>query len=341
MQKWRGRLPRADGRSGASAFRIPRSAPMILSLAEIKRRLDLPRLIDEIADGFAAYSAGRVTVPPVGHLGFADPPGDVHIKYGYADGDDSFVVKIATGFPENSRRGLPTGTGLMLRFSRLTGELTAVLLDEGHLTDLRTAAAGAVAARHLAPRRVRRIGILGTGVQARLQLRLLRYITDCTDVVAFGRNAERLSAYAAEMRALGYAVETTTHPDDVAARCDLIVCTTASRAVLLRADAIRPGTHVTALGADAPGKQELEPALFARADVVVADSIAQCVDHGDLSYAVREGLVAVERVSELGRVVSGDAPGRTAEDQITVCDLTGVAVQDIVIARHVAGAGAG
>lgn len=313
--------------------------PSILSLAEIKQRIDVPRLIDEIAGGFAAYSAGRVTVPPVGYLGFAGPPGDVHIKYGYAEGDDSFVVKIATGFPENSRLGVPTGTGLMLRFSRLTGELTAILLDEGYLTDLRTAAAGAVAARLLAPRRVTRIGILGTGVQARLQLRLLRSVTDCTDVVAYGRSPERLATYAAEMRALGYAVETTAEPDEVAARCNLIVCATASRAALLRADAVRAGSHVTALGADAPGKQELEPALFAKADIVVADSIAQCVDHGDLSYAVRDGLLSVDRVTELGRIVSGAAPGRTGDDQLTVCDLTGVAVQDIVIAGHVAHTG--
>jgi len=318
---------------------VDTSAPQVLSLDEIQRRVDVPRLVDEIARGFAAYSAGRAVVPPVGYLTFERPPGDVHIKYGYVVGESSYVVKIASGFPENSALGIPAGDGLMLRFDQRTGALTHILLDRAYLTDVRTAAAGAVAARYLAPAQVGRIGVLGTGVQARLQPQLLRNVTGCTSVVAWGRRRERLLAYAADMRTQGFEVEPVGSPTDVAAACNLIVTTTAAREPLLSAEAVRPGTHVTAVGADAPGKQELAPELFAKAQRVVVDSLAQCADHGELAHAIRAGTVRLEEVVELGAVVAGTAPGRRADDEITVCDLTGVAVQDIVVASHVCGAG--
>jgi ornithine cyclodeaminase len=227
----------------------------------------------------------------------------------------------------------------MLRFDQRSGTLSAVLLDRGYLTDLRTAAAGAVVAQYLAPAGAERVGILGTGVQARLQVQLLREVVRCTRVVAWGRNADRLAAYAADMRAGGFDVETVTSPAEVAAACRLLVTTTASRAPLLTAAMVRPGTHVTAVGADAPGKQELATDLFAKADRVVVDSLAQCADHGDLAHAICAGAIAADGAAELGAVIAGAAPGRRSDDEITVCDLTGVAVQDVVAAEHVWRAG--
>jgi ornithine cyclodeaminase len=309
--------------------------PLVVSAEECERAVREPELIEEIARGFSAYTAGKVVVPPVGHLGLTDPPGDVHIKYGYVHGADVFVIKVAAGFPGNSARGLPTGDGCMLVFDSGTGLLRAVLLDRSRLTDLRTAAAGAVVARALAPRTVARIGVLGTGVQARLQPRLLAHVTSCRAISLYGRNAARAEACAEDLTAMGFRVEQCASAEEVAAGADLLVTTTASRVPLFPAGAVRPGTHITAVGADAPGKQELDPALFARAAVVVADSIAQCADHGDLAPALAAGTIAIDRVRELGAVIDDPALGRTSAEQITVADLTGVAVQDIVIARHV------
>lgn len=291
----------------------------------------LPQLdvVGAMEAAFVAYADGRCVVPPPGELTFQDPPGDVHIKYGYVSGDDHYVVKIASGFYDNPALGLSSCDGLMLVFAQRTGTLEAILLDEGNLTDIRTAAAGAVCARHLAPG-VTRIGVFGSGIQARRQLELLREETSCRDVIAWGRDGERLAAYASEMGEIGYTVETTTEPDAVTSSCNLIVTCTPSTTPLVRASALRAGTHVTAVGSDTPTKQELESAVVERADVVVADSLSQCADRGEIHHASNAGTVV-----QLGDIVAGRVAGRTSDDQITVADLTGVAVQDVAIATAV------
>ncbi|HBL26574.1 MAG TPA: ornithine cyclodeaminase family protein [Acidobacteria bacterium] len=312
------------------------SEPVILTLDQIKQRIDETTLLTDIERGFAWYSEGRTVVPPVGYLAF-DPPaaGDVHIKYGYVQGDEYFVVKIASGFAGNLARGLPVTNGLMLLFRQDIGEPAAILLDEGYLTEVRTAVAGAIAARHLARHPVARIGIVGTGGQARFQLRMLPQVTACREVTVWGRSDERLAAFEQEMAQEGFHVETTRDVRHLAATCDLIVTTTSAREPLLRLEDVRPGTHITAMGADAPGKQELDPHLVARADLVVADSVSQCVDHGELAGAVQAGLLDPARIVELGKLLATpDRPPRGADD-ITIADLTGVAVQDLQIATHV------
>lgn len=310
--------------------------PLVVSAEDCERAVLVPELIEEIAAGFIAYTAGRVIVPPVGYLGFAKPAGDVHLKYGYVKSGDVFVIKVAAGFPQNSARGLPTGDGCMLVFSSHTGFLLAVLLDRSRLTDLRTAAAGAVAARALARNgSISQIGIIGTGVQARLQPLMLMHVTACRTIALHGRSAERVAACAEDLESMGFRVSLCESAEEVAERSELIVTTTASRGVHFRAASVRPGTHITGVGADAPGKQELDAALFARAEVVVADSIAQCADHGDLAPALAAGAIALDRVRELGAVLADSRLGRTNDEQITIADLTGVAVQDIVIASHV------
>jgi ornithine cyclodeaminase len=221
----------------------------------------------------------------------------------------------------------------MLLYDRWTGALLAVLLDRGWLTELRTGAAGAVAARMLAPPEVERIGIVGTGVQARFQLRALPAATGCRRVLAWGRDPGRREAYAVEMRAEGWQVDTTTDLEQLAATCDLIVTVTPAREPLLLADWIRPGTHLTAVGSDNLGKQELDPAILGGADVVAADSVSQTTHHGECAHAVAAGVLEAGAIVELGAIVADPALGRTAPDQVTVADLTGVAVQDIQVAK--------
>jgi ornithine cyclodeaminase len=308
-------------------------ATQIVHRDEIERALETVELVSTIESGFVDYSAGKAVVPPVGELLL--PGGEVHIKYGYIQGDTDYVVKIASGFPGNRDRGLPGNSGLMLAFDQASGVPTAILLDEGRLTDVRTAVAGAVAARHLAPQRVDRIGIVGTGVQARLQLQHLEGVTTCRDVVVWGRNQERARRYVADMGELGFRVEVAPTVAELAARCELIVTTTAATEPLLRARDLRPGTHISAIGSDTEEKQELAADVLERADVVVADSRAQCTLRGEVARAIEKGAVTMDQVAEIGEVIAGRAKGRTATDQITVFDSTGVAVQDIRIAAAV------
>jgi ornithine cyclodeaminase len=307
----------------------------IVTLPEIRDALRGVDLVPGSEAAFVAYSSGRAVVPPVGELLIPESQADVHIKYGYIVGEPYYVVKVASGFYGNPERGLPSSNGLVLVFSRVTGELVVVLLDEGHLTDLRTGAAGAVVAKHFAPKTVRRIGIVGSGTQARYQLRMLKPVLACRAVLAWGRHPERLARYGEEMTAEGFAVATTTDLREVMATCDLIVTCTASREPLLLRDQLRPGVHITAVGADSPGKQELDPLILRRAEVVVADSLSQCLERGEIAHAVRSRCVRPDDVVELGAVIAGQAPGRLSEEDITVADLTGVAVQDIEIARTV------
>lgn len=307
----------------------------VFSADRIRAALNIAEAIAAIEEGFAAYSCGRALVPPVGYLGFDRPPGDCHIKYGHIAGQDEFVIKVATGFYDNPSHGLPSSNGFMVLLSARTGEPQVLLDDGGYLTDLRTAIAGLIAAKHLAPARPRSIGVVGTGVQARVQLeQLLGYYGSCP-VRVWGRNGRSAAALVKEMVTSGHEAAVAATVREICADCDLIVTATASRTPLIEAEWIRPGTHITAVGADAKGKQELDPRILAGADIRAVDSIEQCVDHGEAAHAVAAQLIAPGDLVELGHIVSGARPGRTGANQVTVADLTGLAVQDIQIARCV------
>ena len=263
----------------------------IIQLEALKSVVPQLDLVGEIEKGFVAYSRGQSVVPPVGELVMRDPPGDVHIKYGYLEGDDYYVIKIASGFYENPGRGLPSSNGMMLAFSQATGEPQAVLLDEGYLTDVRTAIAGAIAAKYLAPSAIDRIGIMGTGMQARLQAEYLMNITPCRELLAWGRTPERLESIRVDLDEMGYSADTTTDESEIRDRCDLVVTTTPATTPILNGP-LRPGTHVTAVGSDTHDKQELDHSILAAADLVVADSISQCLERGEIHQALKAGAIA-------------------------------------------------
>jgi len=304
-----------------------------ITLDEIRALLPSLDLLPAMEAGFVAYSSGQAVVPPVGEL-LLDK-GEAHIKYGYLRDAPYYVIKIASGFYDNPKLGLSSSNGLMLLFRQETGELLCILLDQGYLTDVRTAVAGAVCARHLAPRRVNRIGIVGTGTQARLQLSYLKTVTSRRDVLVWGRSESSLEQFRHETASKGYKVETTRKPADILRTCNLIITVTPSKEPLLLAEDLQGGTHMTAVGSDTPFKQELDSMILKRADVVVADSIAQCLERGEIHKALENRHIQKEDLLELGNVIAGKIPGRTGDQQITVADLTGVAVQDIKIATAV------
>ena len=304
----------------------------IISLEDIKSILPQVDLIQEIESGFKAYSNDLVVVPPVGELSFQSPPGDVHIKYGYIKGDEVYVIKIASGFYENTSAGLPAGNGMMLVFNQKTGQPVAMLQDECYLTDIRTAVAGAITAKYLAPKHVECIGIVGTGVQARLQLQYLRDIIECNNVIVWGRSADALSDYKEAMTKYGYKIKTATDISDIIDYCQLIVTCTPSEEVLI--NRVNPGTHITAMGSDTIAKRELSSDVLLQADIVVTDSRSQSKERGEIYQASKDGF-SVNGITELGEIILGTAQSRTQQEQITIADLTGVAVQDIQISKAI------
>jgi ornithine cyclodeaminase len=319
--------------------RLPRGRHLrILKLAQIKTVLEQigPGTIQRaIEQGFADYSQGKVVVPPVGEMLFENPPGETHIKYGYIRGDDYFVIKIASGFYDNARIGLPTSSGLMLLFSQKTGELISVLLDDSYLTQVRTAIAGAIVADHFAPRQVRCAGIFGAGVQGRMQLQYLRGVRTFERVIVCGLNDDELQSYQSDMAAEGFRVDTTLDPSVIADRCNLIVTATPSCKPLLAADQVQKGTHITAMGSDTPEKQELDPAILQKADRVIVDSLSQAMHRGEAYHAMKSGAIHRSRLIELGAAILDPTLRRQSDEEITVADLTGVAVQDIQISKAV------
>lgn len=298
----------------------------VVGLAEIRAALDENTALAAVEAALRRYSAGQAQVTPVGHLHFSVPPGDCHVKSAALAGDEVFVVKVATGFYRNPDRGLPASNGFMAVLSAHTGEVLALLHDEGYLTDQRTAMAGAIAARAIARSGSRTLGIVGAGVQAHLQGKLIARLLGLDTVLVWARNAERAEALAGKLD--GHAVQLT----DLCRRADVIVTTTPSTEPLLMTDMVRAGTRIVAVGADSPGKRELDPRILGRARVIV-DSRSQCVDHGEAGWAVRSGLIEAASLIELGTLLT--SPIAFQDHEIVVADLTGVAVQDVAIARSV------
>ncbi len=305
---------------------------LILDRAQIAELLPKLELMSSLEQGFVDYSQGNCIVPPVGELLLEH--GEIHIKYGCVRNERFYIIKIASGFYQNPELGLLSSNGLMQLFEQKTGQLAAILLDEGLLTDIRTAVAGAICAKHLAPKGVRKIGIVGTGTQARLQAQYVGALLDCRDVVVWGRSNHKVLAYQQQMNVLGFNVVIADTVEQLCSDTRLIITTTPSQEPIVNTEWVQAGTHITAVGSDTPQKQEIDAQLLARADKVVGDSIAQCMHRGEISKALISGYIVKEDILELGEMIRTEN-GRSDERQITVADLTGVAVQDIKIAENI------
>ena len=311
----------------------------ILSEAELRAAVPLDlALVDVVEAAFVALAGGTVIMPPVLSMDLAQVHGEVDVKTAYIPGLDSFALKVSTGFFDNARHGLPSLGGLMTVFSATTGQVQAVLLDNGFLTDMRTAAAGAVAARHLAPQRIEAAGVIGTGLQARLQVRAAHLVRPFGRVLVWGRDADKAQRCAADLAvSLGIEAEAVDDPAQLVRHSQLVITTTPAKEPVLQADWLHPGLHVTAMGSDAPGKCELAPAALMRADLYVADRVSQVERLGELRAAIEAGAWTRGTPPELGAIITGAHPGRRSPDDVTIADLTGTGAQDTAIAAHVLG----
>ena len=302
----------------------------LFGLPEIRRALVHRDVIARMRDALIAYSRGECDTPMPMHLAIAPEQAEIHVKSSYRHGGRYFALKIASTFPGNVARGLPTGNGMMLLASAGTGEPVAFLADGGHLTDVRTAAVAAMVAREL-ERRDTAIAILGAGIQARLQAQLHAEILDLRQVWIWGRTPERAAECRRDLASLLPRAEVAiaASPAEAARHARLIVTTTASREPLLCAADVRPGTHISAVGADSPGKQELDPEILRRAALLLVDSRRQCEKLGELQHAPAQWGRAVE----IGAFCDSPPPWDRAG--ISVCDFTGLGVEDLYIAEYV------
>jgi ornithine cyclodeaminase len=299
----------------------------IVGPAEVAAVADLALAWRASTGAFAAVADGAATVPSPMALEMPDAEGEVHVKGAWLRGRPTWTVKVATGFYGGAG---PSGGGLAVCGSARDGRLLAVLDDRGLLTDLRTAAAGALATDLLARADATRLAVLGAGTQARLHVAALLAVRPLSAVTVWARRPEAAAGLARALaEAHGLATEVASSPAAAVADADTVICATPSRAPLLDLADVRPGTHVTALGSDAPGKRELSSRLVAGAAVVVADDLAQARALGELQHA------APRRTATLGALLLGDAGGRTAEADVTLADLTGIGAQDAALAERV------
>ena len=301
---------------------------------EIEALIDLSTASDAIEAAYRATSSGNVNLPPVGHITFPDHDADCHIKYGHMKGDRTFVIKVATGFPQNDLHGLPSGNGIVLVISAETGMVQAILHDEMVLTDVRTGLGGAITSRTLARNNSKTALVVGTGPQARRQIEAHAALMPQLSFTVWGRDTGKVAQLVADKAT---EIDVKPVPDLKAAtrQADIIVTATSSTRSFLASDWVQQGTHITAVGADAPGKQELDVALIARADVLAVDLASQCLDHGEFSNAAQRGLINSDDLIEIGTLLQNTECGRTTENQVTIADLTGIAAQDIAMANAV------
>tara|TARA_R110002020_G_scaffold87061_22_gene215095 strand:+ start:1633 stop:2625 length:993 start_codon:yes stop_codon:yes gene_type:complete len=307
----------------------------ILTEVELRKAVALDlEAIACVEQAFAALAGGEVVMPPILSMAIAPFNGEVDVKTAFVPGIDSFAIKISPGFFDNPKLGLPSTSGLMVLFAAQTGMLEALLLDNGYLTDVRTAAAGAVAARHLSRADSSRACILGAGCQGKLQLKALSLVRPLGTATIWARDPAKASLAAAEMsRELGIEVSAATDPAAAVSAADIIVTTTPASKPVLQAEWLRPGQHITAMGSDQDHKNEIDPTCFTRTDLYVPDRLSQTRLLGELRSAIAAGVVKPGAdFAEIGAIIAGKAKGRRSDQDITIADLTGTGVQDTAIA---------
>jgi ornithine cyclodeaminase len=318
---------------GRPGFKRGGSVIRVLDSDDVRRLVSMADAIAAVREAFAAADRGGAVMPAPFGMHLPDSGGEVHVKGAYLTGAPVFAVKTATGFYRNAERGLPVSGGMTMVHDAATGRLQMLIADGGLLTELRTAAAGAVAADLLARPGARSAAVIGVGGQARYQLQALLNVRPIEHVTVWGRRRPAAEQYQRDMAAAGVPVSIAATAREAVQGAEVVITATSSTAPLIEAGWLARGAHVTAVGADMPHKQELDPRILAAADKYVPDSIDAAAESAELHHALEAGLLAVGSVyGELTAVASGRLAGRTGDDELTVADLTGLGIQDAAVA---------
>ena len=309
---------------------------LILNSKEIKDCVKFnAELIPVIEDAFKSLSLGKTVMPPILRVDIEKYHGESDVKAAYIEGLDSFAVKVASGFFNNPKLGLPSSNGLMILLDSQTGVIKSVLLDKGYLTDVRTAIAGAIASKYLSNPESSTVAIIGTGIQARMQLEALTLVRDIKNVNVWSRDINKTHAYIENVsKNINLKFTAFDNTNEVIKNADILITTTPSKKPLIDYSSLPKGIHITAMGSDAEEKNELEPDIIKNCDAYIPDSQAQTKILGELNHAIKNNLIKSDMIfNDLGKIIINPELGRKNSQDITVADLTGTGVQDAAIAR--------
>ena len=305
-----------------------------LNRKEVESLLDMEGTLKVVEEAFRQHGLKKVQMPSKLYLFFKKHNGDLRTMPAYLEEQDIAGVKIVNVHPDNPKKGLPTVMALVVLNSTETGAPIAVM-DGTYLTDMRTGAGGGVAVKYLARRNSKIVGFVGTGNQARTQLLAINEVIDIDVIKATSTSEKHALAFKEEMeKRIECEIIPKKSIEDVC-DCDILVTTTPSREPIVMNEWISEGTHINAIGADAPGKEELDPKILKRAKVVV-DDLPQASHSGEVNVPLTKGIILEKDIfCELGEVITGKKKARTKVSDITVFDSTGLAIQDVATANLV------
>ena len=310
----------------------------VISEKQLKEKVGLTQeALMAVESAFIKLAENKVTMPPVMHIGIADFQGEVDVKSAYIHGLDKFVIKQSSGFFNNSKKGLPSSGGLMIVIDATTGFPCALLLDNGYLTDVRTALAGAISIKYLANENINTVGIIGAGNQAKYQITALQLVRNFNKVIVYARNQEKALTYQKEMQQkLNCEIVIASSAREAATDSDVLITTTPATEPFILDNDLHSGLHITAMGSDAANKNEISPKAFNKFDYIVCDSIPQCLTLGELHHASLHNTYQPNKhkVITLGEIIKDKRLSRKSSNDITLCDLTGTGAQDTAIARY-------
>lgn len=300
----------------------------IVSEADLRASVGRETALEAARVAFRALGSGAVSQPSPVAIEFPERDAEAHVKCAYLYGAEVFAVKVASGFYDQVDQ--QPGSGAILVLSATNGHALGVLADNGYLTDLRTGAAGALAVELLTPPTLGKVAFIGCGTQARFQIDAIAGVRPWESAAVWSRSAERAGHFVSEHEA--FAATMAESAEDAVRGAQLIVTTTRSESPVVQYEWLDPNATVIAVGSDSPRKHELATRILGKADKVIADDWSQCLRLGEIHHAVREGQLELTGIhAELGKVVTGERPGREA-DELIVCDMTGVGALDAAIA---------
>ncbi|WP_044870101.1 ornithine cyclodeaminase family protein [Pseudomonas sp. LFM046] len=310
---------------------------LLLNKAEVGRLISMEEVIGTVEEAYKAFSAGQVVQPDYIGIHLPEPRGEIDFKVGYCKTNEIISMKASSGgFLDNpAAHGVPNGMGTVLLFDARSCALICVM-DGSLLTGLRTGASGAVSVKALARKNAKKITCIGTGNQARMQIRAISLVMQIEEIHAWSRSPETRERFKADIEGeFGIPVHLADSKQEAVEQADILITTTRGKGSLVEASWVKPGTHIVAIGTDMKGKQELDPEIFRHAKIV-NDSISQCIEKGETWHPLNAKIIGLDDIhGELGEILLGTKPGRENDEEITIFDSTGMAIQDNTTAEKI------
>jgi ornithine cyclodeaminase/alanine dehydrogenase len=310
---------------------------LLLKKGEVSKLICMKEVIGTVEEAYKAFNSNQVEQPDYIGIHLPSPRGEIDFKLGYYKANEVISMKASSGgFIHNpTAHGVPSGMGTILLFDARSGAVMCVM-DGSLITGLRTGASGAVSVKALAKKNAKKIASVGTGNQARMQIRAINEVMKIEEIHAWSRTPDTLSKYKTDIeREFGIPVIVASSKKEAVEQADILITTTRGRGELVDADWVKPGTHIVAIGTDQRGKQELDPELFRTAKIIV-DSITQCTEKGETWHPLNRNIITKDDIhAEIGEILLGRKPGRESDEEITIFDSTGMAIQDNTTASKI------